>query len=376
MSKVAFFITSTGWGGLEMNTLKLASSLIKLNHDVSLYTIKSTKIYENALKSNIPIIPINKPERYLDIINAFNIATLLKQNGHNIVFLFYNRDIALIALCKGLFYSNMRIIYQQHMQIGIKKKDIIHRIRYSYINYWISPLNFLKKQVLENTTISENKIRIIPLGLETERFANRKYSKSEARRILNIQTDKLLIGIIGRIEPKKGQDFLIKAIIELKNRNINAELLIFGSPTINDGISKDYYNKLKEIVKTSNLQNICHFRKHNSESELFYCSADIFALASHAETYGMVTIEAMLSGIPIIATNSAGTPEILFNGELGQLYELNNINDFCEKIIWSLNNPELLNSMIEKAKETAIEKYSVETEVKMIDELIKEISKQ
>ena len=374
MTKIAFFITSKGWGGLEMNTLKLASSLIKLKYDVTLYTIDSSKIYAKALQSKIPMIIINQPKKYIDIRNAYNIGNLLKSNGHNIIFLFYNRDIEIIAQCKRLFYHKLIIVYEQHMQIGISKKDIIHRIRYSYIDYWISPLNFLKKQVIDKTTVPEKKIRVIPLGLDTKRFINRKYSKEEARKILKINTTGILIGTIGRIEEKKGQDFLVKAIIELRKRYIDTELLIFGSPTINDESSLDYFGKLREFVKSNEMENICHFIEHNEQSELFYCAADIFALASHSETYGMVTIEAMLSGIPIVATNSSGTPEILNNGEFGKLYQLNDIDDFCNKIVAILQNPDTTKSMIAKARSHAIEYYSVSTEVNLVNKLIEEIT--
>jgi D-inositol-3-phosphate glycosyltransferase len=370
MVQAAFFITSTGWGGLEMNTLKLAFSLRKRNYDISIYTIKSSKFYEKALESNMPVILINKPGRYFDISSAYRISSLLKKNGHNIIFLSHNRDIEIISLSKRLFYPGLKIIYQQHMQLSIKKKDIFHRIRYSNINYWISPLNYLKQQVIEKTTIPENKIKVIPLGVKTERFVNRKYTKEEARKKLNIETKELLIGTIGRIDPKKGQDFLIRALIELRKRNVNTELLIIGSATVNDETSNEYYNELKNFVKTNNLENICHFREHNEEVELFYNSIDIFALASQAETYGMVTIEAMLSGVPIIASNSAGSPEILNNGEYGSLYEVNDLNEFCNKLVSVINEQEITKAKTEAANKYVIKNYSLETEVNKIDELI------
>ena len=109
-----------------MNTLKLALSLMKKDYDICIYTVRSSKFYEKALEIKIPVITINKPKRYLDLFSAYRISSLLKKNGHNIIFLCYNRDIEVIAQCKTLFYPGLKIIYLQHMQIGIKKKDIIH----------------------------------------------------------------------------------------------------------------------------------------------------------------------------------------------------------------------------------------------------------
>ena len=84
----------------------------------------------------------------------------------------------------------------------------------------------------------------------------------------------------------------------------------------------------------------------------------------------MVTIEAMLAGVPVIATNSVGTPEILNYGELGLLYTYNDFNSFCEKVIYILNNEDKVKQMVTKAKETALQKYSHTTECNQIIDLL------
>ena len=256
------------------------------------------------------------------------------------------------------------------MQVGVNKKDIIHTIRYSSLNYWKSPLKYLADEVIQKTRFPEHKVRIIPIGLETAKFVNSKYSKKEARKILNISNDAFLIGIIGRIAVNKGQLFLVHSLLELLKKNIKSELLIFGSPTTNNPHDQKYYTDIKQFVKSHNLDEIVHFKEYSKDVSIFYNAIDIFVLASQGETYGMVTIEAMLSGVPVIATNSVGTPEILNYGELGLLYNYNEIDSFCDKVKYYLNNKDKVVQMTAKARETAIAKYSHIEECNQILDLI------
>jgi glycosyltransferase involved in cell wall biosynthesis len=102
----------------------------------------------------------------------------------------------------------------------------------------------------------------------------------------------------------------------------------------------------------------------------FYRSIDIFALSSQKETYGMVTIEAMAAGLPIVATNSGGTVEILKSGELGLLYNPSSARDFAVNVISLLDDADKMDSMGTLAQAEAIDNYSNEKECQRIEDII------
>ncbi len=370
--KIGFLITSTGWGGLEMNTLKLAGKLQEIGYEITLITTAESTLLAKGKSGFADVMLLKNHKKYLDIRNAYIIAKKLKLQGIGTVLVFDNRDIDVISFAKKLFYQRLRIIYQQHMQIGISKKDFIHTFKYKSINYWITPLEKLKQEVLNRTNYPEERIRVIPIGLDEKRFLSRKYSKEEALLKLNITSKAPLIGVIGRISRKKGQDLLVRALPELKKRGIEAELLVFGSPTVNDADCSKYRDELNQLVTDNDLQQKVHFIGYSEETELFYNAIDIFALPSQSETYGMVTIEAILSAIPVIATDAGGTPEILGNGTFGLLYEFNDLFSFCEKVKWLLNNPVEVKEMTLKAQKEASGKYSHVKEAEQINLLIKD----
>jgi len=128
---------------------------------------------------------------------------------------------------------------------------------------------------------------------------------------------------------------------------------------------------MKRYVADHDLGAVIHFRDYTKEVELFYNTIDMFTLASERETYGMVTIEAMLSGLPIIATSAGGTSEILGFGKFGLLYEYNNLDDYGQKVQWMLSHKKERDRMAEDAQKNATENYSQEHEVEQILELLK-----
>ncbi|HSY62857.1 MAG TPA: glycosyltransferase family 4 protein [Cytophaga sp.] len=370
-NKIAFLITSTGWGGLEMNTLKLAKLLSEKEYLITLITQENSSIYMQGKDIFDSTILLQKKRKYFDFSTAKKISTSLKATHIDTIFVFDNKDLDVVAWTKKLFYKSLFVLYQQHMQIGINKKDFLHSFRFNAINTWISPLEYLKKEVTLRTKFPEDKILVVPLCLNTDPFTTKKYSQTEALSKLNIHPKAPLVGIIGRIAEKKGQLFLVESLLRLKNKGIHIELLIFGSPTVNDPECQAYYGHILEAIKEHKLEDIVHMVPYQKDVALFYNAVDVFVLASHSETYGMVTIEAMLSGLPILATHAGGTSEILDYGNLGSLYEYENQKDFCEKLIYLLNNKTEAASMGKRAFENASKKYQQEIEVDGIDKIIK-----
>lgn len=368
--KIGFVLTSSSWGGLEMNVLKLAKLLVAKDYNLNIFLIKNSRIAQEISQTNINVHYIEPHLKYFDIQRAFKFSRLLRNLSIKNLIAFDNRDLDFIFFAKLFFRHKINVIYQQHMQIGIKKKDVFHTIRYSAINYWLTPLELLKKEIERQTRFNLTKVKVVPLGTDIQKFITNKYSKNEAREKLDIKNSSFIIGIIGRIDPKKGQLFLVKAIRKLRDQFPQVELLIVGEPTYKDQMSVTYLKQIEDYIILHQLSDYIHMRGFTNDVNLFYNAIDLFALASENETYGMVTIESLLSGVPVVATNSAGTPELLNYGEFGHLYKPFDLDAFCIAVAEIIINTERTALMAKMGKQEAIKKYSQELECARIQELI------
>lgn len=328
--KLAIVLNSTGWGGLEMNTLKLAKELLR--NGVEVYHIVNRESrYAQEIEGEFDyILHLNSPKKYFDFKNAKILWNHLKENEIQNVFVSFRADLDLVAIAKRKSMHTIHVIHQQHMLMGITKTGITQRYRYRAIDIWLCPLEILKPDVLVNTQVPESKIRIAPIGIHIEFFLTPKHTKSEAQKILGCETNAKLIGVFGRIELKKRQLFLIEAIKKLRELGEDVELLIVGMPTLNDPNGTFYFNELKTSIENNELTKAVRFVSFTDDVTICFAAIDFLAMPSECETYGMVTLEAMLSKVPVIGTNSGGTPEILDFGKYGELYEVDQIDSFIE----------------------------------------------
>ncbi len=367
---IGLILTTSGWGGLEMNVIKLSKLLYAKGYNVYFFLLKNTKVDQEISKTQINIYYLLPHMKYFAIFGAYKFSRILKKLSIYNLIAFDNKDLDFVFFTKLFIGYKINLIYQQHMQIGIQKKDLIHTLRFSAINYWITPLELLKNEIVKQTRFNLDKVKVVPLGTDIHKFVKKKYTKSDAREKLGLKNSSYIIGIIGRIDPKKGQLFLIQAINQLRSVYPQVELLIIGEPTINNPDGNRYYKQIKQYISDNDLSNYIHLRGFTMDVNLFYNAIDLFALASENETYGMVTIESMLSGVPIIATNSAGTPELLNYGEFGHLYTPFDIEAFCANVIDIIANIENTIKMAAKGRVEAMKKYSQENECASILELI------
>lgn len=370
--KAAFLCTSSGWGGLEINVLRLTGWLQSRDWDIELFLHRESPIELEAINSGFRVTPVSRYRKHLDLKAARELKRCLSQYRHTHLFVFDNRDLGVAGRVKAMGYKDIKIIYQQQMQIGVNKRDPVHTLRYSRIDRWISPLNWLKEEVIQKTRFPADKIRVIPLCIETDRFASNPITRDHARAKFGLQGDKPTVGIIGRIDRKKGQLQVLQAAQRLTEQGMSIEVLVLGDPTTDDPESLTYQEQLEAFSNDNNMNPYVHFRSAIKEVEFFYKAIDVFVMASHGETFGMVTIESMLSGTPVVGTNSSGTPELLGHGELGSLFEYENINDLHKCLNDVLNNKEQSQARAQKAQQISISQYSHLRECELFEKVYDE----
>src|ERR1700747_2237494 len=129
--RIGILCSSNSAGGLELNTARLANWLQTRGWQITIYGLNSSPLASMAQRGHIHFNSIVVPKKYLDIPGALSLCKKLKSDQINILLVCTNRDLSMATWTKLFSGKKFRLIYQQHMQVGIKKKDIIHTLRYS-----------------------------------------------------------------------------------------------------------------------------------------------------------------------------------------------------------------------------------------------------
>jgi len=354
-----------------MNTLKLARWLREAGWKVHLITAGDTPVHRHAgdAPSSLSVFSeqgMPGKGAQLRALNAW-----VRRFKIHVLFVPYNKDIAVASLYKRFYDGDIGLVYQQHMQVGVRKRDLIHTLRYAMIDVWISPLAYLKEETLRLTRVPEEKIEVIPFGIEPEAFLDSAWTREAAREALSLPQDAYIIGVLGRLDPKKGQDLVIRALQKLRGTATgNYQVLFMGSATINEGDA--FSRSLHQQVKDAGLADSVHFRSYAEDVMVFFRAIEVFAMPSHGETFGMVTVEAMAAGVPVIGTDKDGTREILGEGQYGRLFQKDDVEDFCRALSATQHDPELAGK-VKAAQDVACTAYSKKGMVSGIIQVLEEM---
>lgn len=229
-------------------------------------------------------------------------------------------------------------------------QDIAGRLLRAWLKWYfrrcnaiIAPSNAAK---IEIGRLAEKIIEVVPTGINVDRFS---YGKGMvARKEMGLGNEKVVLHV-GRIVKEKNLDLLVDAAPLLLNDVPDAIFIIVGEGP--------YAESLKHKVKEMKLNKKFIFTGFIEDEKLpdYYKCADIFAFPSKYETQGIVAIEAMAAGLPVVAARIRSLPEIIEDGKCGFLFNPDDAHDFAEKMTMSLRAKE----MPEKAKKFAME-YSIE----------------
>jgi len=375
LTKLLVVNTSTGWGGLEMNVVKLGVELMHRDIDIH-FVCRQDSEFAKQIKRQFPnIMLLTNCRKYFDLSNAKKIATYARQHDIHVVFTAFRPDLDLLLWTKWRI-PQLKIVHQQQMQIGLSKKGFFQRMRLGAVDRWLTPLQWLKDELLEKTTLDASKIQIVPLGVDTNRFVPESLpSKLSAREVFGMlsigNTTTFWLGVIGRIDEKKGQLFVVHMIKHLIDRGENVALLIVGDPTIDDPKSKIYYQQIIDFIAEHKLTNYIRLVTSIKETTHFYAAINLFVMASQGETYGMVTIEAMLLETPVMGTKSGGTPELLQHGKYGTLYNVNDTKSFETAYYEIRKRIQEREINLSEIRMQVAKKYSLEQEIDGVLQAIK-----
>ncbi|GAA3923180.1 glycosyltransferase [Hymenobacter algoricola] len=355
-------------GGLELNSLKFAAWMQLRGWDVTMLVPPATPLAELARQWVVPLELVVPRRGFRLPAAARTLLQQLEQRQIDVLIVTQNKDLGLATLVKLLRRGHLHLIYQQHMQLGLAKRDLFHTLRFRLLDAWLSPLPGLARQVLEKTRMAPGRVHVVPLGLPIEQFAPGAGSKAAARQALELPAQGPLLGILGRLDDGKGQDFVIEALHQLRTTSPHqARLVIMGEPTRNEGDT--YLHRLRQLVATRGLEQHVFFRGFEPDPAVFYHAIDIFVLASTSETYGMVTLEAMAAGVPIVGSATGGTVELVQDGETGLLYPLGDVAACARHIGWCLENPVATRQRVIRAQQQ-VQLYSSQVQCAQTEAII------
>jgi len=352
-------------GGISKVAYQLALQLEK--RDYSLTTI-TTEIDEISSKNDIGRVIILPMPGWLKklppyFLNYFK-TLLFTQKVHSL-FKHKNSDPHCLTIShRDSYGANIAIGHSCHREaIEIKKKE-------GSKLWWLNPIhNFYLKEEKKicsqpypelaaisrsiadeyhrHYKLPENFIHTIPNGVDIDRFVPDTEGEARTKVLdeLSLGEDSFILLFVGNEFKRKGLNLVIESLDKLKNENVH--LIVLGGADSTE---------FERAVGNYKLEDQVHFLGRRSDAPLFFSAADLFVIPANYEPFGLVGIEAMSSGTPILAPALGGFNDYLKDGENGYFIERDTV-DITVKIEYLKQNRSVLKQMSINARKTA-EKYS------------------
>lgn len=214
----------------------------------------------------------------------------------------------------GLPYRSTRVLFRDRL---VEEYDLADAI--------IVPSQYVAGTYVRHG-ISRDKLHVVPYGVDLPRFAAREVKEEVPEKV----TDKAFRAIyVGKVIPRKGIHYLMEALEQLSLGS--SELLIVGV------IDNDYYEKLMPLALRTNVR----FFGRIPQAELwqYYRESDVLVLPSLADSFGLVVVEAMAAGLPVIVSENTGAKELIQDGKEGFVTPVRDSKALADRLRWLCENP-------------------------------------
>ena len=334
--KIVHVLHSFEVGGLENGVVNLMNNLDgeRYAHVVCCIT-RSGRLAGRLTRQNIQIIEMGKKEGS-NFALPFRLARLFSKLRPQIV---HTRNWGALDGIAGAWLAGVpTMVHSEHgltmseVNQNNRRRLLVRRALLSLVDHIVIVSGAQRPWLEQTIGIPRRKITRICNGVSLDRFSSGR-SREKARADLHLQRTDFVIGTVGRLDPIKDQGSLIRALSALAASYPHTRLLIAGS-----GPSR---GELGELTSRLGLTDKVHFLGERDDIPGLLPSMDVFVLPSLSEGISNTILEAMASGLPVLATAVGGNTELIVDGETGILIPKQDLGALTRALEIYLNNPPL-----------------------------------
>jgi glycosyltransferase involved in cell wall biosynthesis len=349
----------TDWRGGQNQALLLLKGLHERGHAAELVTTHGSSIGHRAKKEGIYVHSVSRNMPRLSA--ASKIGRILEDDGADLVHA--NEAHAVTAAWLAVRKRNCPFVVSRRVGYPLSK-GWIAQSRYRRANRILANSEWVAEQAVASGANPE-KIRVVYEGAEIPALPTAE-KRAQARQKWGIPNDAPLLGCVGKLLPDKGQEWLIRALAEVRKDFPDARLLLAG-----DGSSRRDLEKLAAQLK---LSRAVVFSGFVGDVESVYAALDVFLLPSFFEALNNSLLAAMAYEIPSIAFSRGALPEIMEEGKNGLFVSGPVVGELTMAVKRVLSDPEFARNLGRAARVRVAENFNaecmVEQTLKIYEELL------
>jgi glycosyltransferase involved in cell wall biosynthesis len=210
--------------------------------------------------------------------------------------------------------------------------------------------------------VSAGQLSCNPNGVDTEAFQPRPRPADSLRAALGIPAAARIVGFLGRLSPEKGPEVFLRAALLAHARLPDAHFVLVGDGPLAPA--------LRESIARMKLEGRVHLAGLRRDVAAVLNDMDVLVSSSHSEAMPLAVMEAMASGLPVVATRVGGVPDMIAQGESGWLVAPNDFDEMATRLVQILATPGELERMGRSARARAVDKMALSDTVDRMAQLL------
>lgn len=353
--KILYSCLSKSWGGMEMYTLTAVRQLLKRNFDVELLCATGSRLHIEAVTSGLNVHPLSGPV-YCNLLSVAQTAILIKNKAYDLVHTQASKDLWLLVPALTLAQSKIPLVLTKQVGSYITKKDPLHKWIYNRVTCALGISEVIKKNLLETCPLPEEKVKLLPNGIDVRTFDPARADREKVRKEFNIKEHEIVLGMMARFSPGKGHEEFLYAARILSGQHSNLRFMIVGQASRGED---RYAASVKRLAQDYKLSNVI-FTGYRSDTVDVLSAIDIFVFPSHAEAFGLALAEAMAMGRPSVCARADGVIDIAVDGVTSLMFERKNGNDLVEKLQPLICSRDVRERFGTAARARIVERFDIE----------------
>ena len=338
MKNIVHIVLNLNIGGLETFVVNLARKTDKnMYNSVVICLLDTGSLAEQIIADGISVINLNKPNKF-DFNCIIELFKLLRAKKIDIVHT--HNTAAYIYGGIAAIFMRAKLIHTEHGRIfpDASRRMLAERILSWFTFKIVAVSEDMKNCLIKYEKISSGKIQVVYNGVDREKFkmVEDRGARAEGRRNLGIGEDNIVIGHVARLCEVKDQKTLVGAFSELRKIENRKEKIERNLKLLMVGDGPERVN-LEGLVERLDLKDSVIFAGLRSDVQELYPLMDVFALSSLNEGISITLLEAIASGVPVVATKVGGNPEVVRNGKNGYLCNVSDPQDMADKVVQALS---------------------------------------
>jgi len=297
--------SSTGWGGQENRTLNEMIAMRDRGHEMAVVSRPGARILERAKEAGFAAYAVDM-RGALDLPAIVKLRRLMREFRADIVNTHSGRDTQLAGMAaRSMGKNRPRVVRTRHLALPITS-----RFTYSTLPDKVVAVSSFVRDYLVSAGIPDGQVEAVPTGIDLNRYTPAD-GGGTLRSELSLPDATVLVGTVAILRVKKGHADLLRAAKTVLQSFPDTHFVIAG-----DGPQTE---NLQRLIVELGMEARVHMLGLRRDVMNVLQSLDLFVLPTHQEALGTAFIEAGAMGLPVVATDVDGVPEVVVDGETGVL---------------------------------------------------------